>query len=281
MVFGLYKVREAGVQASLPHFMYALDGHAIEHSWKSVTFAFCRNNSEMRIKDCIAWLWNASRGNHLHILCVGVTGMVRVAVSLFFIWVCKGLIDNVTGQSEGWSLGVLVVMMIVSMAVRPLLSLMADRLARKTEACMNNELRMNIFDHLMASRWDSRESRHSGDILNRLIDDVPSVSEVLCRGIPSVMITTCQLIGALYILSKMDVRLALILLFIMPAALLLSKSYVSRMRKLTHDIRSRESAIQEHIQESVQNRLLLRSMEYNHIPFPNLATCNQGCSVMS
>lgn len=51
----------------------------------------------MRIKDCIAWLWNASRGNHLHILCVGVTGMVRVAVSLFFIWVCKGLIDNVTG----------------------------------------------------------------------------------------------------------------------------------------------------------------------------------------
>ncbi len=85
MVFGLYKVREAGFQASLPHFMYALDGHAIEHSWKSVTFAFCRNNSEMRIKDCIAWLWNASRGNHLHILCVGVTGMVRVAVSLFFI----------------------------------------------------------------------------------------------------------------------------------------------------------------------------------------------------
>lgn len=161
MVFGLYKVREAGFQASLPHFMYALDGHAIEHSWKSVTFAFCRNNSEMRIKDCIAWLWNASRGNHLHILCVGVTGMVRVAVSLFFIWVCKGLIDNVTGQSEGWSLGVLVAMMIVSMAVRPLLSLMADRLARKTEACMNNELRMNIFDHLMASRWDSRESRHS------------------------------------------------------------------------------------------------------------------------
>ena len=77
----------------------------------------------MRIKDCIAWLWNASRGNHLHILCVGVTGMVRVAVSLFFIWVCKGLIDNVTGQSEGWSLGVLVAMMIVSMAVRPLLSL--------------------------------------------------------------------------------------------------------------------------------------------------------------
>ena len=216
----------------------------------------------MRIKDCISWLLHASRGHNLHILCVGVIGMSRVAVSLFFIWVCKGLIDNVTGQSEGGSLGVLVALMIMCVSVRPLLSLVADRLGRKTEASVNNKLRMNAFDHLMASRWDGREFRHSGDILNRLIDDVPSVSDVLCRGIPSVMVTTSQLVGALYILSKMDVRLALILLLIMPVALLLSKSYVRKIRRLTHDIRSGESSIQEHIQESVQNRLLLRSLEY-------------------
>lgn len=230
----------------------------------------------MRIKDCIAWLWNASGGHHLHILCVGLTGMARVAVSLFFIWVSKGLIDNVTGQGGDGNLAVLVALMIACMAVRPLLSLVSDRLDRKTEASMNNELRMNIFAHLMASRWDGRESRHSGDVLNRVIDDVPNVSDVLCRGIPIVMITTCQLIGALYILSKMDIRLALVLLFIMPVALLLSKSYVRRMRKLTHDIRSGESAIQEHIQESVQNHLLLRSLEYTPHSVSKLGDLQSG-----
>ena len=229
----------------------------------------------MRIKDCIAWLWDASRRCRLNILCAGLLGILRVAVSLSFIYVCKGLIDNVTGQ-EGGDLWRLVALMVACLAARPLLSLMADRLARKTEARLTNGLRKGIFDHLMLSRWDGRGSRHSGDVLNRIIDDVPDVSNVLCRGIPSVMLTVFQLCGALYVLAGMDMRLAMVLLFIMPAALLLSKSYVRRMRALTHDIRSRESSVQAHIQESVQNSLLLRSLEYTPHAVSKLDSLQSG-----
>lgn len=215
----------------------------------------------MRVKDCITWLWDASCQHRLGILGASLAGVLRVLVSLLFIYVCKGLIDNVTGEESG-NLGILVAMMIACLLVRPVLSLVSERLCRKTEAGLTNRLRQNLFDHLMTSVWDGRETRHSGDILNRVIDDVPNVSNVLCRGIPAVMITTCQLAGALYILFRMDVRLALVLLLIMPFALLLSKSYVRKMRSLNRDIRSKESNVQEHIQESVQNRLLIRSLEY-------------------
>lgn len=215
----------------------------------------------MRVKDCITWLWDASRQYRLSILGASLAGMLRVLVSLLFIYVCKGLIDNVTGEGSG-NLGILVAMMMACLLVRPVLSLVSERLCRKTEAGLTNRLRQNLFDHLMTSEWDGRETRHSGDILNRVIDDVPNVSNVLCRGIPAVMITTCQLTGALYILFRMDVRLALVLLLIMPFALILSKSYVRKMRSLNRDIRSKESGVQEHIQESVQNRLLIRSLEY-------------------
>lgn len=114
----------------------------------------------------------------------------------------------------------------------------------------------------MRSRWDGHQSQHSGDILNRMIDDVTTVSGILCGGVPVIMVTASQLLGALYFLTRMDVRLAVVLIFIMPVALLLSKSYMRRMRQLTRGIRSEESAVQAHIQESVQNRLLLRSLEY-------------------
>ena len=215
----------------------------------------------MGVKDCITWLWNASRQYRLSILSASLAGVLRVLVSLLFIYVCKGLIDNVTGEGSD-NLGMLVAMMIACLLVRPALSLVSERLCRKTEAGLTNRLRQNLFDHLMTSVWDGREIRHSGDILNRVIDDVPNVSNVLCRGIPAVMITTCQLAGALFILFRMDVRLALVLLLIMPVALLLSKSCVRKMRSLNRDIRSKESNVQEHIQESVQNRLLIRSLEY-------------------
>ena len=231
----------------------------IVHPLNNATFAQKKEN--VRVKDCITWLWDASCQHRLGILGASLAGVLRVLVSLLFIYVCKGLIDNVTGEESG-NLGILVAMMIACLLVRPVLSLVSERLCRKTEAGLTNRLRQNLFDHLMTSVWDGRETRHSGDILNRVIDDVPNVSNVLCRGIPAVMITTCQLAGALYILFRMDVRLALVLLLIMPFALLLSKSYVRKMRSLNRDIRSKESNVQEHIQESVQNRLLIRSLEY-------------------
>ncbi len=215
----------------------------------------------MQVKDGIAWLWRASGRFRPPILCMGLIGMARVAVSLTSVWICKEIIDNVTGHGRG-NLSVLIALMIGCMVLRMILSLAGSRLGRKTEARLTNQLRHDIFDHLMRSRWDGHHSQHSGDILNRMIDDVTTVSGILCEGVPVVMVTASQLLGALYFLTKMDVRLAAVLLFIMPVALLLSKSYMRRMRRLTRGIRSEESAVQAHIQESVQNRLLLRSLEY-------------------
>ena len=215
----------------------------------------------MQVKDGIAWLWRVSGKFRPHILCAGLIGMARVAVSLGSVWICKEIIDNVTGQSDG-RLGFLIALMIGCMVLRMVLSLAGGRLSRKTEARLTNQMRHDLFGHLMRSRWDGHQSQHSGDILNRMIDDVTTVSGILCGGVPVIMVTASQLLGALYFLTRMDVRLAAVLIFIMPVALLLSKSYMRRMRQLTRGIRSEESAVQAHIQESVQNRLLLRSLEY-------------------
>ncbi len=219
-------------------------------------------DSGMKIKDSIKWLWRASKGHRFSILCVGVTGLFRVVISLVFIWICKRIIDNVTGAADG-DLGVLIAVMITLMILRLILSIASERISRKAETGLTNKLRLGIFNHLMNSRWNGNETRHSGDVLNRIIDDAPDVSAILCGGIPSAMVTVCQLIGALYLLSRMDVHLALALLLITPTALLLSKSFIRKMRRMTKDIRSTESLVQEHIQESVQNSLLLRSLEYS------------------
>lgn len=215
----------------------------------------------MRINDSIRWLWVVSDGFRLRVAGVGVMGIFRVGLSLIFIWICKEIIDSVTGSAEG-NLNVLITGMIVCMLLRLCLSLASVRISRKTGTLLTNKLRHNTFEHLMTKRWDGHETVHSGDVLNRIIDDVPTVSDIICNGVPTIMVTGAQLLGALYLLSRMDAHLALVLLFIMPAALLLSKSYIRKTRQLTKEIRSTESRVHGHIQESVQNHLLLRSLEY-------------------
>ena len=215
----------------------------------------------MRIKDCIQWLWRISGRQRLLILCRGLIGMLYVGVSLSFIWVSKSLIDVATGQSEG-SMGFLIALMVGCMAVRLALSTFGTRMSSKMEVRLSNELRSDIFTRLMESRWRGRESLHSGDVLNRLVEDIPRITDMLCRGIPSIMVTVTQLAGAMVLLYTLDARLAWIILFIMPLALLFSKGYVMKMRRLSRDIRSMDSKVQGHVQENIQNRVLVRTLEY-------------------
>lgn len=119
-----------------------------------------------------------------------------------------------------------------------------------------------LFGRILESRWMGREKLHSGDMLNRLVEDVPVITAALCRNIPALFATGVQLAGALYFLYRLDPQLTGLLLFITPVDLLFSKTYVRRMRRLSREIRTTDSQVQSHLQEQIQHRILIRTLEY-------------------
>ena len=215
----------------------------------------------MRIKECIRWLWKASRTVRAPIVWSSLIGIGHVGVSLFFIYVCKHLIDIVTGHSED-ELVVYIGWMFFCVFMQLVFSVFRSRLGSRTEISLRNELRDELFTHLLGIRLDGRNRIHTGDMLNRLEEDVATVTDALCRTVPSVVITAVQLVGALFILADLDARLAGVLFCIMPVALLFSKGYVRKMRRLSREIRITDSSVQSHLQEHLQHRVLIRTLEY-------------------
>ena len=57
-------------------------------------------DKEMRLRECLCWLWKTSKGFRLPAVLNGLTGILQVSVSLCFVWVCKYLIDIVTRHTE-------------------------------------------------------------------------------------------------------------------------------------------------------------------------------------
>lgn len=217
--------------------------------------------TSLRINECVKWLWIASSGFRLPIVCCILTGMLHVCFSLFFIFVCKHLIDISTGVSDdkfeiyiGW--------MIFCMVVQLLLSIIRSRLTNRTEIRLRNDLHNRLFVYLMRTYWEGRDIFHTGDMLNRIEEDTASVTDAICRTTPIVFVTIIQLCGALFLLSRLDMRLAGILVFIMPVALLFSKRYVRRMRQMSRKIRETDSRIQNHLLEHLQHRIIIRTLEY-------------------
>ena len=214
----------------------------------------------MRIIDGIKWIWDASSGYRKPILLSMLCGMFRMAVSLAFVWLCKYVIDVATHQTAG-SLSHGICLMVGCILLQLSLSAVSSRLYASTDVSLSNRMRSGLLTHLLKSRWNGRELFHSGDMLNRMEGDVSVVVRMMVGLFPSVGIVLSQLVGAAAFLLILDRRMAVVVLLIMPVALVFSKLYMMKMRKITREIRETDSRVQSHMQENLQHRTLIAALE--------------------
>jgi ABC-type multidrug transport system fused ATPase/permease subunit len=102
---------------------------------------------------------------------------------------------------------------------------------------------------------------HRGDVLNRLEQDVNNVVNFVAETLPNAVSVTMLFFGAFFYLFTMDHTLALIIIVMFPVFLVLSKVYMGKMRRLTREVRESDSLVQSILQESVQNRILVKTLE--------------------
>ena len=212
------------------------------------------------LKKYLCWLWRGSAGIRGRLALNVFLGTANVAVSLLFIALCKHLVDIATGNAEGsipMYAGIVIGVILVRLAV----TAANVRLENLTSSKMNFIIRRRIYSNLLQSKWSGRERFHSGDTLNRLETDVSTVTGVICSDFPQLITTLIQLVAAVAYLSTMDIRLALVLLVITPVFLIVSRLFFRKMRTLTRNIRDTESLVQSHLQESLQHRVVISSME--------------------
>ncbi len=206
------------------------------------------------------WLWDAWRGNRLQATLNAIIGLGSVGVSLAQVWAVQHAIDVAAGAAEGSlyaAVGLMGGLVLCGFAlnisgvwVRNILGVRAQ-----------NRMQQRMLDRILRSQWHGKEALHSGDVLNRLEVDVGNVVTFLTEVIPNTLSVLALFIGAFWYLFSMDATLALITVAIIPVFVLLSKVYVSRMRKLNRAVRSSDSDVQSVLQETIQNRMLIKTLE--------------------
>lgn len=211
------------------------------------------------MKESLKWMWLQSRGYRLRLTASLLLGLTNVALGLTFIYVSKGLVDIATGRQTGdfWPhVGLLALMVVLRLATFSFRQWVSGRVTQQ----LTNAMRSRFFLAVMRQPWHGREDRASGDIMSRLSEDLRVVVECVTGDLPALILAIVQLLAASWFLFTMQPGLLWALLCIMPVAILLSKIYYKVMRQLTRQVRSEESDIQSHMQESVQNRPLLLSL---------------------
>ena len=193
--------------------------------------------------------------------------VLLICCSIAFVYVSKQLVDTAVAihsdAATAHGLGLWAAFMIGIIIFRILLNSVRNYLQTRTEIRLRNSLRRRLFDILLHQQYDGGKRHHSGDVINRLQDDVRAVSSAFVVTIPNLIGTGVHFLAAFLYLLTLEARLGLVIVIIVPVGLIVGKFITRRIRNLTHDIRRSASQVQSHLQESVQNITLIQSMEYS------------------
>ena len=208
---------------------------------------------------CMKALWGMSAPVRWRMaVSVGI-GLVRIAASLGFVWASKYLVDIATGvknDSLTTAIGIFLGILLLQLGTIVLSSWWDSYNQVKAQ----NILRKDLFGHVLKSRWDGRERFLSGDTVNRLEEDIRVVAELLTDRLPGILIIAIQLIAASVYLLMLAPNLLWVLLILMVATVFGSKLFFKQLRQLMASIRSRESELQQLMQESLQHRVLVLTL---------------------
>ena len=197
------------------------------------------------------------RRNILYFICLGIVGTVfGLAGSV----ISKKIIDAVTGYDMGgltMSVAFYVFFQIFNLGINAL----NQKVSAEIEIKVDQEIRADIYEKIMDADWESLSEFHSGDIINRVNNDVGTVASSVLGWIPGLITGGFQFIGTFAVIMYYDRILAMLALLSAPAFLLVSRTLTRKMRSYHEQICEVNSETMIFEEESFQNVQLIKSFD--------------------
>ncbi len=228
--------------------------------FKKIKNYFSPAESSYSVKQILVWLWDAWRGNRLQAFLNASIGLLSVLVSLGAVWAMQNAIDIAAGNKPGsiyMAVGLMGLLVLANFG----LNISAVWIKNILGIRAQNRMQQRMLDRILRSEWQSKEKRHSGDVINRLEMDVNSVINFLTEVLPSSVSTLAMFLGAFFYLYALDKTLSVILIIMLPLVAILSRIYVRKMRQLSREVRQSDSKVQSVLTETIQNRMLIKVLE--------------------
>ncbi len=220
--------------------------------------AILGNGRKWQLHAVIRYLVLTIRNCRLLVFMALLLGILEVIVSLLQVWTVKRVIDSAsinTGESIIRSIGILTLLIVLGFALTAFSTWVGNIEGTRAK----NNMRLRILHKLLLSKDSGK--LHSGDIVNRIEIDVSTIINFVGYKIPESASGLIMFAAAMVCLYHLDHYLPILVFGVIVISLAISRIYIKKMHKLIKDVRESEGSIQAVIQDSIQNRSLLKVLE--------------------
>ena len=176
------------------------------------------------------WIYRYARNYWKQMIFYTVLGLVGTAVSLIASLISRDMVDIVTGKQVGLLLRTFC--LYIGFAVgNVFVSQLSSYFSNKIRLGVENEIKQDVFRKMLSVELESIQNYHTGDLLTRWGADAGNISEGILSWVPNLIINTVRFVSTFALVFYNDPIFALLALLGMPVSMLMSRTFLRRMRK--------------------------------------------------
>lgn len=134
-------------------------------------------------------------------------------------------------------------------------------LQEKLRAQLDRDWKKDILHRLLHADFAAASSYHSGELMNRLNNDVAAVNDGLLSALPSVASMFTKLVAAVGALLAMEPKFTLILLGVGIALIFFTGYLRRRLKDLQKRVSEEEGKVSSLLQESLEKLLMVQALD--------------------
>ncbi|MEK6695277.1 MAG: ABC transporter ATP-binding protein [Nitrospirota bacterium] len=185
--------------------------------------------------------------------------MGTAGINLGMLWVIRRLVDTVLVQRDPAALNMSIAELGVLFLCQGALGMGHSYLTASTSQRILADFRTHLFDHLQSLSLSFFAKRRTGELMSRLMNDVGALQSALTEVPIDVAKQLVTLTGGLAILFFMNWRLCVLILFLLPAIVLVARFFGRRLKALSTGIQDETARTSTVLEEVVSGIRVVKS----------------------
>ena len=201
---------------------------------------------------------NTSKKEAFRLIAVTVLNALGAFLGVYLALIMRNVINSavegIAGDVTRWG-----ILLVAVVAVEIILFILSRILATQMSARLEIAFRETVFSKILRKEYSELSSFHSGEVQNRLFNDVTVVSENVATLLPQFISLITRLIAALVAVYVVDAFFASVILIAGALLFILARLFKNVLKKTHKDVQAAGGEVRAHTQESVENLLVIKA----------------------
>jgi ABC-type bacteriocin/lantibiotic exporter with double-glycine peptidase domain len=207
-----------------------------------------------------AWIYSYARKYWWAILFYTLLGMSGTFLSIGSGVLSKNLLDMIINKDATGLVRTFATFIGIS-GVNILIGQVSAFASNWLSVKVNNEIKADIFDNILATDWEYVSRYHTGDLLTRWNGDSSVISSGILNWLPNLVIYTFRFFGILAMIIYYDPTFAVFAMLGLPVSIFMSRSLLGKMKRNNQRSAALSGRLSGFNQETISNIQTIKAFD--------------------